>query len=344
MAKRGTLGVGSGHSAEGMGVVGFRRLLTGGGVCLVLGVLALYSGFLGSRRGDGGIADGSINPPPVVRPPPRQGGDAAESQVPRQQQAVLTPPVAAVAPSVAAVVPPARIPLPFTSLADAPLSTRAAVLPPPHGGGELVNLVVTEARRQELESAIASGDVKHTWTLTPRQACDAELLLTGGFTPLRGFMTQAQYASVVSDMRLPPTRGTNGADVKGALWPMPITLDLPAALTDAMAPGDRIALRDAYHNLIAVMMVEDVWVPDREAEAAAVFGTTDESHPGGWAEGRRGIGGGGAGVTSSPSGPQAWRTCCACPTECTWAGSWRASLCPSTTTTPRCAARPRRCN
>ena len=56
-----------------------------------------------------------------------------------------------------------------------------------------------------------------SWDLTPRQICDLELLMNGGFTPLKGFLSEADYLSVLEDMRL--------AD--GSLWPMPITLDVP---------------------------------------------------------------------------------------------------------------------
>ena len=83
----------------------------------------------------------------------------------------------------------------------------------PHGG-TLVDLLVSEERAAEL---MAPGRGIPEWTLTPRQLNDIELLLNGGFSPLTGFMTSADYESVKSDMRL--------AD--GTLWPMPITLGMP---------------------------------------------------------------------------------------------------------------------
>jgi sulfate adenylyltransferase len=136
----------------------------------------------------------------------------------------------------------------------------------PHGG-TLVNLLAEPARAAELQAASQAWP---SWDLTPRQVCDLELLLNGGFSPLTGFMGRADYESVCSNMRL--------AD--GTLWPMPITLDLPEAFASTLKRGDTVALRDAEGVMLAALHVDDIWTPDREAEAAAVFGTTDRAHPG----------------------------------------------------------------
>src|SRR5690606_1281323 len=66
----------------------------------------------------------------------------------------------------------------------------------------------------------------------------------------------------------------------GTLWPMPITLDVGEAFAATIAVGERIALRDPEGVILAVLEVSDLWTPDREAEALAVFGTTDRRHPG----------------------------------------------------------------
>lgn len=107
-------------------------------------------------------------------------------------------------------------------------------------------------------------------TLTPRQLCDIELLLNGGFSPLRGFLTKAEYEGVVSTMRLP----------NGSLWPMPITLDVDDATAESIEQGARLALRDQTGLLIAIMTVRDLWKPDKEWEAEHVFRTTSHAHPG----------------------------------------------------------------
>jgi sulfate adenylyltransferase len=66
----------------------------------------------------------------------------------------------------------------------------------------------------------------------------------------------------------------------GVFWPMPITLDVTEAFADSLKEGDSIALRDAEGVLIATMALESIYRPDKAAEAAAVFATTDDTHPG----------------------------------------------------------------
>ncbi len=109
-----------------------------------------------------------------------------------------------------------------------------------------------------------------SWDLTPRQMCDLELTLNGGFSPLKGFMTRADYDGVCESMRL--------AD--GTLWPIPITLDVSEEVAKTLEPGAMLALRDPEGVMLAALHVEDVWQPDRKAEADAVFGTTNPEHPG----------------------------------------------------------------
>jgi len=106
--------------------------------------------------------------------------------------------------------------------------------------------------------------------LTQRQLCDVELLLNGAFSPLDGFLGQADYEQVLQEMRLRD----------GTLWPMPITLDVPVGFAETIGVGSRVALRDLEGVLIAVLEVSDIWQPDRKAEAVAVFGTDDDDHPG----------------------------------------------------------------
>ena len=95
-------------------------------------------------------------------------------------------------------------------------------------------------------------------------------MISGGFSPLTGFLGQKDYERVCSEMRL--------AD--GTLWPIPITLDIPESLATTLRPGSNLALRDEEGVMIAVLAVEDVWCPDRMVEASTVFGTTNEEHPG----------------------------------------------------------------
>jgi sulfate adenylyltransferase len=107
-------------------------------------------------------------------------------------------------------------------------------------------------------------------TLTQRQLCDLELLISGGFSPLTGFMYKADYESVLKNMRLQD----------GTLWPMPITLDVSEEFAKSVNLGGKIALREPEGVLVAVLTVSDLWRPDKSAEAKAVFGADDLAHPG----------------------------------------------------------------
>ena len=109
-----------------------------------------------------------------------------------------------------------------------------------------------------------------SWDLNFRQIWDSELLLNGAFSPLAGYLDKADYESVCSDLRL--------AD--GALWPMPIMLDVTEKFAATLSSGDRVALRHPEGMVLAVLTIEDIWTPDRHAEANAVFGTDNEDHPG----------------------------------------------------------------
>ncbi len=136
----------------------------------------------------------------------------------------------------------------------------------PHGG-TLVDLVVDEARAAELKDQSRDWP---SWDLTPRQICDLELLMNGGFSPLTGFLTKSEYTSVCDSMALGD----------GTLWPMPITLDVSETFAEGLAGGSSIALRDPEGVMLAVLHIEDVWSPDKAVEATSVFGTTNVEHPG----------------------------------------------------------------
>jgi sulfate adenylyltransferase len=119
-----------------------------------------------------------------------------------------------------------------------------------------------------LKLKIEAGNLP-SWDLTLRQVCDLELLMNGGFFPLKGFQTEADYDGVVETMRT--------AD--GTLWPIPVTLDVSEAFAEAVAPGQDIALRDAEGVILAIMSITDKWVPNKDHEAEKVFGANDLAHP-----------------------------------------------------------------
>ena len=115
---------------------------------------------------------------------------------------------------------------------------------------------------------VAAGSLP-SWDLTARQVCDLELLMNGGFYPLKGFQSQADYLSTVETMRTSD----------GALWPIPVTLDVSEKFADGVEPGQDIALRDQEGVILAILSVTDKWVPNKANEALKVFGADDLAHP-----------------------------------------------------------------
>jgi sulfate adenylyltransferase len=139
----------------------------------------------------------------------------------------------------------------------------AADLIPPFGGTLVDRYLTGEARRERLEQSARYPSVQ----LSPRSLCDLELIACGGFSPLDRFMGKADYERVLHEMRL--------AD--GTLFPLPVTLPVPAAALPAGA--SHLALRDEYNNLIAVMRVEETYAWDPREEARQALGTNDPRHP-----------------------------------------------------------------
>ncbi|HUT24041.1 MAG TPA: bifunctional sulfate adenylyltransferase/adenylylsulfate kinase [Sumerlaeia bacterium] len=127
-------------------------------------------------------------------------------------------------------------------------------------------LVVGEAKGRELGREALRLP---SWDLNQRQVLDAELLLNGAFSPLGGYLSKSAYDSVCHDMRLDD----------GAVWPIPVTLDVTEQFASSVGAGDRIALRHPEGMILAILTVEDLWKPDLKEEARLVLGTTDEAHP-----------------------------------------------------------------
>ncbi|EHA46401.1 sulfate adenylyltransferase [Pyricularia oryzae 70-15] len=139
---------------------------------------------------------------------------------------------------------------------------------PPHGG-VLKDLLARDAPRNA--ELAAEAETLPALLLTERQLCDLELIITGGFSPLEGFMTEKDYNGVVKENRL----------TDGALFSMPITLDLSQQTIDenGVKPGARITLRDFRDDRnLTILTVEDVYRPDKQLEAKEVFGG-DPEHP-----------------------------------------------------------------
>ena len=110
----------------------------------------------------------------------------------------------------------------------------------------------------------------YPWILTDRQRCDVELLLTGAFAPLEGFMTEKEYRSVLEDMILP----------SGALWPIPITLDISRELAGKLQAGDILHLLREDNSPVAQIKVTDVYPSDLPREMQQIYGTDHQDHAG----------------------------------------------------------------
>ncbi len=135
----------------------------------------------------------------------------------------------------------------------------------PHGG-KLVNLYCP----QDLADSLKKQSINYfSIDLTPRQLFDLELILNGGFSPLQGFMTQAEYESVVDKEVLP----------NGLCWPIPVYLDISEETAKNISLEQPIALRDMEGFLLAIITVSDIWQPDKLKEARQIYGTESTIHP-----------------------------------------------------------------
>jgi sulfate adenylyltransferase len=136
----------------------------------------------------------------------------------------------------------------------------------PHGG-ELILNMATEAERPELiERARGLAQI----TIGSRQLADLEMMANGAYSPLGGFMTRANYLSVVDTMHL-----SNGLP-----WSIPITLSVDSEQAASLKEGSQVALVNAEGVLQAVMTIEEKYGYDKEHEASQVYRTTEDAHPG----------------------------------------------------------------
>jgi len=140
---------------------------------------------------------------------------------------------------------------------------RSELLIPPYGG-TLVDLRAPEDALPELR---ARASTLPSIQLSDRAVCDLELLAVGAFSPLDRFVGREDYDRILDELRL----------ASGALFPIPVTL--PVEPGPAVALDREVALRDRKNNLLATLVIEEVYPWDREAFALAALGTTDARHP-----------------------------------------------------------------
>jgi len=139
------------------------------------------------------------------------------------------------------------------------MSIAAPGLIQPHGGS-LVDLMLPADQRETVRTG-----VDRVVECSDRNACDVELLVVGGFSPLRGFMHQEDYEAVVANHR----------SSSGLLFGLPIVFD---TADPTIAVGDRLLLTYRGQDL-AVFTVESRWEPDKVKEAKGCYGTTSLEHP-----------------------------------------------------------------
>ena len=136
-----------------------------------------------------------------------------------------------------------------------------------HGGGELVDLVAPESERAALRAHAAKLP---TVTLNARDLADLEMLSTGAFSPLIGFMGQADYTRARDEMRL----------ASGLPWSIPITLGVDEAKASSLKAGNDVALVSESGKPLAILKLAEIYKVDRVKEAEKIFGVSEDAHPG----------------------------------------------------------------
>lgn len=120
-----------------------------------------------------------------------------------------------------------------------------------------------------METLIVESADLFSLYLKERALLDLELLLNGGFSPLKGYLSQQDYESVLLDCRLK----------NGVLWPIPIVLSITSEQVQMLSSKKRVVLRDERANPLAILSIEDIYQPNREKECELLLGTTDKNHP-----------------------------------------------------------------
>jgi sulfate adenylyltransferase len=136
----------------------------------------------------------------------------------------------------------------------------------PHGG-ELINRVASSAQR---EIFLSKADFLPRVELDERAVSDLEMIAIGGFSPLKGFMNQADYNRVVTEMRL----------ANGIVWSIPITLSVTEAVATPLQTGGLVRLDNSNGEFIGVLELTQKYTYDKQHEAINVYRTDDAKHPG----------------------------------------------------------------
>lgn len=136
----------------------------------------------------------------------------------------------------------------------------------PHGG----KLVNREVKGGELTAFIKAAANLSKLTINARAEADIELISNGAFSPLEGFMSEADYISVRDNRRLS----------NGLVWTIPVTLSITDDDRNRLKPGNDVALHSVDGRLIAVIHSIEIYQYDKELEAEKVYLTKEDNHPG----------------------------------------------------------------
>jgi len=134
-------------------------------------------------------------------------------------------------------------------------------------GGTLIDRIAPADRKAEF---LAQADALPRLTLDDRQFSDLVLIAIGAASPLTGFMGKADYESTVTDMRL----------ANGLPWSVPIVLSTTEAIAATLTEGQLVRLDDASGRFVGVLELTEKFTYDKEKEAANVYRTTEDKHPG----------------------------------------------------------------
>ena len=136
----------------------------------------------------------------------------------------------------------------------------------PHGN----TLVSFHLSKGELQEYSELSNTISSLTLSLKQQCDLEMISNGAFSPLITFNNQKDYEEILLNNKL----------LNGAIWPIPIVLDVPDNFLKALDKNEHISLRNAEGFLLAILKVKEFWSPNKKDEANSVFKTIDQNHPG----------------------------------------------------------------
>ncbi|MEL6224417.1 MAG: sulfate adenylyltransferase [Cyanobacteria bacterium J06627_8] len=140
------------------------------------------------------------------------------------------------------------------------------MLVPAHGG-TLINRLASPEQKAEF---LSKGDSLPSVTLDDRAVSDLAMIAIGGFSPLTGFMEEADYLTVVKDMRM----------ANGLPWSIPVTLSVTTEEAEPLNEGTLVRLNDKNGEFVGVLELTQKYTYDKKLEAVNVYRTDEEKHPG----------------------------------------------------------------